>query len=68
MEQRDNGMRILLAVRSARNDAWGATGAYTLLGPADLVPFAGERPMAITWRLRNSIPADLYEGFKFAAA
>jgi superfamily II DNA or RNA helicase/HKD family nuclease len=65
--QRANGMRVLLALRSARNDAWGATAAYTLLGPADLVSFTGERPMAITWRLRNPVPADLYEGFKLAA-
>jgi hypothetical protein len=66
--QRGSGVRVLLAVRPAKRDAWGATQAYTLLGPADFVRHEGERPIAITWRLRNPIPADLYEEFKVAAA
>ena len=68
LEQRTNGVRILLAVRSSRTDPWGATRPYVLLGPADYVEHRGERPIAITWRLRNPIPADLYEGFKVATA
>ncbi len=66
--QRSNGVRILLAVRASRTDPWGSTRPYTLLGPADYVSHQGERPIAITWRLRNPIPADLYEEFKVAAA
>jgi superfamily II DNA or RNA helicase/HKD family nuclease len=68
LEQRTNGVRILLAVRASRTDPWGATRPYVLLGPADYVEHRGERPIAITWRLRNPIPADLYETFKGAAA
>lgn len=68
VNQRTNGVRILLAVRAAKTDAWGATRAYTLLGPANYVSHEGERPIAITWRLENPIPADLYEAFKVAAA
>jgi superfamily II DNA or RNA helicase/HKD family nuclease len=68
LTQRSRRLRVLLAVRSARKDAWGATLPYTLLGPAEFVSASGERPIAITWRLRNAIPADLYEGFKLAAA
>ena len=68
LEQRRNGVRILLAVRSSRTDPWGARRPYALLGPADFVEHRGERPIAITWRLRNPIPADLYEDFKVAAA
>ncbi|MEX0659997.1 MAG: DUF3427 domain-containing protein [Egibacteraceae bacterium] len=68
LEQRRNGVRILLAVRTAPKDPWGATRPYVLLGPADYVEHRGERPIAITWRLRNPIPADLYEEFKVAAA
>jgi hypothetical protein len=41
---------------------------YVLLGPADYVSHEGERPIAITWRLQNPIPADLFEQFKVAAA
>jgi superfamily II DNA or RNA helicase/HKD family nuclease len=68
IEQRTNGVRILLAVRATRTDPWGATRPYVLLGPAEYVEHHGEQPIALTWRLRNRIPADLYEEFKVAAA
>lgn len=68
VEQRTNGVRILLAVRPRRRDPWGSTAPYTLLGPAHYVEHTGERPIAITWRLANPIPADLYEDVKAAAA
>ena len=68
LEQRSNGVRILLAVRASKRDPWGFTRPYTLLGPADFVTAEGERPIAITWRLQNPIPADLYEEFKVSAA
>jgi superfamily II DNA or RNA helicase/HKD family nuclease len=68
VNQRTNGVRVLLAVRATKTDPWGSTRPYTLLGPAEYVQHEGERPIAITWRLRNPIPADLYEEFKVAAA
>jgi superfamily II DNA or RNA helicase len=66
--QLTNGVRVLLAVRPAKKDPWGSTAPYTLLGPAHYVQHRGDRPIAITWRLDNPIPADLYEDFKVAAA
>jgi hypothetical protein len=66
--QRENGLTVLLAVREVRTDPWGATAPYVLLGPCDFVSHKGERPIGITWRLRHPVPADLYEGFKIAAA
>jgi superfamily II DNA or RNA helicase len=68
VEQRTNGVRILLAVRESKRDAWDTTRPYVLLGPADYVRHEGERPISLTWRLSNPIPADLYESFKVAAA
>jgi superfamily II DNA or RNA helicase/HKD family nuclease len=68
LDQRSNGLRVLLAVRGARLDAWGATQPYRLIGPAQLVDHQGERPIAITWRLENPVPADLYEEYKVASA
>jgi superfamily II DNA or RNA helicase len=68
LEQASNGLRVLLAVRPSRTDPWGTTRPYRLLGPGHLVDHTGERPIAITWRLDNPIPADLYEEFKVAAA
>ena len=37
--------------------------AFWLLGPAVYVTHRGERPMAITWRLRDELPGDLYASF-----
>ena len=68
LDQRNNGLRVLLAVRETKKDPWGATAPYVLLGPCDYVSHEGERPIGITWRLRHPIPADLYERFKLAAA
>jgi hypothetical protein len=68
LQQRENGTHVLLAVRGAKTDSWGATAPYLLLGPAEYVSHTGERPIAITWRLTNPIPADSYEAFKLAAA
>lgn len=68
LNQRRNGARILLAVREERVDPWGATMPYVLLGPADYVSHQGERPIALTWRLRRPIPAEVFERFKVAAA
>jgi hypothetical protein len=43
------------------------TAPYTFLGPATYEPHHGERPMSITWRLRHSMPAELFEEMKVAA-
>ena len=68
LNQRTNGARVLLAVREEKLDPWGATMPYVLLGPANYVSHQGERPIAITWRLRRPIPAEVFERFKVAAA
>jgi hypothetical protein len=42
--------------------------AFYFLGPAQYVKHEGERPMAITWRLRHSLPGDLFASFAAAVA
>ena len=42
--------------------------AFWFLGPATYVRHAGERPIAITWRLAHRLPADLYTAFAAAVA
>jgi hypothetical protein len=49
----------LLFVRRGRNNDFG-TAPYVFLGPVDYVSHQGERPIAITWRLRTPMPADLF--------
>jgi hypothetical protein len=49
----------LLFVRPERNNEFG-TAPYMFLGPLDYVSHTGDRPIAITWRLRTPMPADLF--------
>ncbi|GAA1139645.1 DEAD/DEAH box helicase [Nocardioides aquiterrae] len=51
---------ILLFVRDTHIDPFG-TAPYQFLGPASYVSHQGERPIAITWRLMHSMPADFFQ-------
>jgi hypothetical protein len=42
--------------------------AFTFLGPAQYESHAGERPMAITWRLRVPLPGDLFQAYRAVGA
>lgn len=57
IHQRDNGTIVLLFVRSAKQDAYKSSMAYTFLGPAHLMRWEGSQPMTIIYHLDNPIPA-----------
>ena len=42
--------------------------AYAFLGPVTYVSHAGDRPIAITWRLRHSMPAALFDRYATLAS
>ncbi|OBG82617.1 helicase [Mycobacterium sp. E802] len=67
IHHRERGSHILLFVRDAKTNAFGAA-PYVFLGPADYVSHEGERPMAITWRLRHAMPTEVYLGARAAVA
>ena len=55
---KDRGSRVLLFVREFKSDRiTNGAEAYTYLGPANYVKHEGEKPMNITWKLDNPIPA-----------
>lgn len=58
LNQRESGTNVLLAVRNAPKDDV-ATAPFMLLGNADYVSHAGERPIQIRWELRRPMPADI---------
>lgn len=60
LEQRTNGHDVLLFVRDSTNGAFGAS-PYIFLGPVDYVSHQGERPIAITWKLRRPMPVEVFE-------
>ena len=68
IEQETNGSHVVLFVREKRRDAFGNTAAFFCLGLADYGSHEGERPIAITWRLRTPIPGDLFGVFRAAVA
>lgn len=53
------GSTVLLFVRRQRDNEFG-TAPYTYLGDAKYVSHSGDRPVAITWKLRTAMPPDLY--------
>jgi len=59
-EHAELGSHVVLFVRDAQEDDFGTGAPYTCLGQVDYVEHTGEKPMAITWRLRRPMPADLY--------
>lgn len=67
VHHRERGSHILLFVREAKTNALGAS-PYIFLGPADYVSHEGDRPMAITWRLRYAMPTEVYLGARAAVA
>jgi superfamily II DNA or RNA helicase/HKD family nuclease len=53
--------RILLFMRFERTDP------YLFIGQADLESAAGNRPIAITWKLRTPLPEDVFQAARRAA-
>lgn len=54
---------VFLFARLSKDDR-----SFWFLGEADYVSHLGERPMAITWRLRMPLPGDLFADFSAAVA
>jgi superfamily II DNA or RNA helicase/HKD family nuclease len=50
---------VLLFVRHEQKDDFG-TSPYLFLGPATYVNHTGDRPIAITWRLKTPMPTDFF--------
>lgn len=59
----DQKSTIMLFARERADDR-----AFWFLGPATFVQSEGEKPMAITWRLEEALPGDLFAAFAAAVA
>ncbi len=66
INQRSNGSNVMLFVRE-RKQHDGRTMPYLCLGLADYVQHRGERPIAITYKLRQPMPPDFYAEAKAVA-
>nr|WP_308259273.1 DUF3427 domain-containing protein [Pseudonocardia sp. H11422] len=59
LHHRENGSHVALFVRETPSDDLGAA-PFLCLGLCDYVEHQGERPIAITWRLRRAMPGDTF--------
>jgi hypothetical protein len=57
VESPGNGWKFFLFVRT------DPEAAYAFCGGVEYQAHEGDRPIAITWRLENALPAGLYSGF-----
>ena len=57
------GISVMLFARTNTTER-----AFWFLGPATYVSHESERPMAVTWRLHQPLPGDLYASFAAAVA
>lgn len=60
LEQEQGGTHVLLLVRESKVNAWGGTQTYTCLGPASYVAHTGDKPIAITYRLRHPMSVEVF--------
>ena len=68
INQAPGGTNIALFIRRANVTSDGRTGAYFFAGLADYAGHEGERPIAITWKLRHALPGDVFGKFRAAVA
>ena len=68
LQQAESNTNVLLFVRESPTLANGAGAPFTLLGPATFVEARSERPIKITWRLREPMPESLLEVARLVAA
>lgn len=68
INHRERGSDIVLFVRETESRANGTGAPFTCLGPVDYVSHAGNRPMQVTWKLRDPLPEALLETSQLIAA
>ncbi|MFF4759046.1 DUF3427 domain-containing protein [Streptomyces sp. NPDC001292] len=54
------GSQVLLFIRRYKNTDIGKPQPWMLLGPATYQSHTGSKPMAVTWRLKHELPADVW--------
>ncbi|SED08681.1 Superfamily II DNA or RNA helicase [Streptomyces sp. 2231.1] len=64
---KDGDSRALLFMRRYKSTDIGKSQPWMLLGPATYEDHTGSKPMAITWRLKHELPADVWTYAAIAA-
>lgn len=61
IEHEKDGKTILLFVREQNSDIYGNTMSYVFLGKGIYIAHEGSKPMSITWRLEEAMPAYIWK-------
>ncbi|MEU5435665.1 DUF3427 domain-containing protein [Streptomyces sp. NPDC020719] len=61
------GSHVMLFMRRYKDNDIGKSQPWMLLGPATYGGHKGSKPMAVTWRLHNELPADVWTYAHIAA-
>jgi hypothetical protein len=61
------GTHVLILARETKTTEWGGPRPFLCLGPAQYVRHEGERPIAITWRLRHPLSIDVFRAASVSA-
>ncbi|MFG2354089.1 DUF3427 domain-containing protein [Streptomyces sp. NPDC048521] len=59
-QHKGRGSQVLLFMRRYKNTDIGKSQPWMLLGPATYEDHTGSKPMAIRWRLKQALPADVW--------
>ncbi len=68
LTHREHGSHVVLFVRDAPGDDMGDGAPFLCLGAGDYESHQGERPIAITWRLRREMPGETYRAASVVAS
>jgi superfamily II DNA or RNA helicase/HKD family nuclease len=60
LNHESGGTHVLILARETKSSEWGGPRPFLCLGPANYVSHRGERPIAITWKLRHLLTIDTY--------
>ena len=61
IHHQERGYTILVFARDQKKKPNGVTVPFTYLGPVDMVSYESERPIKVVWRLRHSMPVEMFE-------
>ena len=60
LNHQELGTHVLILTRETKTTDWNGPRPFLCLGPASYVSHEGERPIAITWRLRHPMTVDVF--------
>ncbi len=61
LHHRERNTHVVLFVREAPKDDMGESAPFLCLGSCEYVEHHGERPIAITWKLRRAMPGETFQ-------